>query len=320
MKLKKPYTIQAISQQLNARFNGDPKIAITGINEIHKVVPGDLTFVDYHKYYDRALQSPASVILIDKEIAHSNGKGLIISDDPFRDYNLLVEKFQPFKPCYQSISKTATICNDTTIQPNVFIGNHVVIGNNCIIHANVSICDYTIIGDNVTISANTAVGADAFYFKTRQHNGNAHYEKMLSCGRVVIQNDVEIGAGCTIDRGVSGDTIIGQGTKIDNHVHVGHGTIVGKNCLFAAQVAIAGQVIIEDNVILWGQVGVSKDLRIGAKAVVLAQSGVGKSLEAGKVYFGSPVVEARDKWKEIALTRKLPEMWETIKEMVREVV
>jgi UDP-3-O-[3-hydroxymyristoyl] glucosamine N-acyltransferase len=131
---------------------------------------------------------------------------------------------------------------------------------------------------------------------------------MVSCGRVIIEDDVEIGALCTIDKGVSGDTTIGAGTKFDNHIHIGHDTVIGKNCLFAAQVGVAGVVKIEDDVILWGQVGVQKDLVIGKGAVVLGQSGIGKSLEGGVTYFGSPVREAREKMKEIAMMKRLPEI------------
>jgi UDP-3-O-[3-hydroxymyristoyl] glucosamine N-acyltransferase len=135
---------------------------------------------------------------------------------------------------------------------------------------------------------------------------------MLSCGRVVIEDGVEIGAGCTIDRGVSADTLIGAGTKIDNLVHIGHDTVVGRNCLFAGQVGIAGATTIEDNVILWGQVGVSKTLTIGQGAIVNAQSGVKDSLEGGKAYFGSPVEEARQKVKELVWIKRIPELWEKV--------
>ena len=135
---------------------------------------------------------------------------------------------------------------------------------------------------------------------------------MLSCGRVVLADGVEIGANCTIDRGVSGDTYIGAGTKMDNLIHIGHDTVVGKNCLFAAQVGIAGATTIEDNVILWGQVGVSKTLTIGAGVIVNAQSGVGSNLEPGKSYFGSPVVEAREKAKELVWIKRIPLLWEKV--------
>ena len=135
---------------------------------------------------------------------------------------------------------------------------------------------------------------------------------MHTCGRVVIGNDVEIGSNSTIDKGVSGDTNIGEGTKIDSHVHVGHDTEIGKNCLFAAHVGISGAVVIEDDVTLWGQVGIPSDVVIGKGVVVLAQSGVTKSLESNKVYFGSPAAENREKLRELALIRKLPKLMEKL--------
>jgi len=181
-----------------------------------------------------------------------------------------------------------------------------------LIHPNVTIYDHCIIGDNVIIHAGTVIGADAYYYKRRKER-TAQYDKLESCGRVVIHDDVEIGAGSTIDKGVSGDTIIGQGTKIDNHVHIGHGAVIGKNCLFAAQVGIGGKAIIEDEVILWGQVGVSKDLVIGKGAVVYAQSGVASSIDGGKNYFGSPVDEARTKMRELNYIKRIPEILELLK-------
>ena len=138
------------------------------------------------------------------------------------------------------------------------------------------------------------------------------YDKLESCGRVIIEDNVEIGACCTIDKGVSGDTIIGMGTKFDNHIHIGHGAVIGKNCLFAAQVGVGGKAIIEDEVILWGQVGVSKDLTIGKGAIVYAQSGVAQTIEGGKIYFGSPVEDAKSKMKELNWVKRIPEIWEKL--------
>ncbi|MDQ3193191.1 MAG: UDP-3-O-(3-hydroxymyristoyl)glucosamine N-acyltransferase [Bacteroidota bacterium] len=301
MKLKSPISLKAISAIINAEYDGDPDFIISGINEIHKVENGDLTFVDHPKYYDKALNSAATTILINKKVDCPKGKSLIFSDDPFRDYNILTQHYRPFVPSSNSISPTAKIGKGTVIMPGAFVGNNCIIGDNCTIHPNVVIYDESIIGDSVTIHSNTVIGADAFYFKRRENE----YDKMHSCGRVIIKDRVEIGASCTIDKGVSGDTIIGEGTKLDNQVHVGHDTVIGKNCLFAAQVGIAGVVTIEDNVILWGQVGVQKDLTIGSNAIVLGQSGVPKSLEGGKIYFGSPTRDAKDKMKEIALLKNL---------------
>ncbi len=293
---------------INAEFDGDPDFLIKGINEIHKVQHGDITFVDHPKYYDKALKSNASTIIINKKINRPNGKALIYSNDPFRDFVKLIKKFRPFQPASSIISPTATIGEGTTIQPNVFVGNHVKIGKNCLIHSNTSIYDHSIIGDNVIIHSGAVIGADGFYFKRRPD----YQDKLESGGKVVIEDHVEIGACCTIDRGVTGDTIIGWGSKMDNHIHIGHDCEIGKRCLFAAQVGISGCVTVEDDVILWGQVGVQKDLTIGKGAVVLGQSGIAKSLKGGTAYFGSPVQEARKKMKEIAALKKLPEIFKKL--------
>lgn len=304
MKLNEPVSLKELASILGAKFKGDPEHLILGINEIHKVEQGDLSFVDHPKYYEKCLNSAATTILINTDVDAPAGKGILISDDPFRDYNLLVNKFRPFRPSAEMISSEAKIGEGTIIQPGVFVGNNVTIGKDCIIHPNVTIYDHTVIGDRVVIHAGTVIGADAFYFKRRPEG----YDKMKSCGRVIIADDVEIGACCTIDKGVSGDTVIGKGTKFDNQIHIGHDTIVGEHVLMAAQVGVAGVATIEDEVILWGQVGVSKDLTIGRKAIVYAQSGVPKSLEGGKVYFGSPVGEAREKMKEMAMIKRIPDL------------
>jgi UDP-3-O-[3-hydroxymyristoyl] glucosamine N-acyltransferase len=227
---------------------------------------------------------------------------LLFHTDPFAAYVSLVKKFRPFEPAYTAVSPSATIGEGTIIQPNAFVGNHVTIGKNCIIHANASIYDYTEIGDNVIIHSGAVIGADAYYFQRKPQG----YRKFESCGRVVLSDDVEVGALCTIDKGVSGDTFVGKGTKFDNHVQVGHDTYIGSNCLIGSHCAIAGVTRIEDDVILWGKVVVNKDLVIGKGAIVLATSGVGKNLEAGKTYFGIPAEEARKKWRELAALRQLP--------------
>lgn len=307
MNLTPPVKLAVVNSLIHAKLMGDEQYELKGINEIHMVREGDLTFVDHPKYYDKALNSAATVILINKDVTPPPGKHLLISDDPFRDYNALTNYYRPFENATQLVSATATIGQGTVIQPGAFIGNHVSIGKNCTIHSNVSIYDHCVIGDDCVIHANTVVGSDAFYFKKYPGKG---YTKMHSCGRVILHNRVEVGASCTIDKGVSGDTVIGEGTKLDNHVHIGHDTVIGKNCLFAAQVGIAGVTKIEDDVILWGQVGVNKDLVIGKGAVVYAQSGVPSSIEGGKVYFGSPVMDAKEKMKELVWIKRLKELFE----------
>jgi UDP-3-O-[3-hydroxymyristoyl] glucosamine N-acyltransferase len=309
MKFNTSQTLKTIANIINCQYIGNDDFPVLGMNEIHVVEKGDIVFVDHPKYYDKALNSAATIILINKEVDCPEGKALLISDDPFRDFNLLTHFFKPFQFSNVAIAPSAKIGYGTIIQPNCFIGNHVVIGANCLIHSNVSIYDNSIIGDNVIIHAGTILGADAFYYKKRPEG----FDQLLSGGRVVIENNVGIGALCTIDKGVTGDTTIGEGTKIDNQVHVGHDTIIGKKCLIASQTGIAGCVIIEDEVTLWGQVGTASGIRIGAKAVVMGQSGVTKSVEGGKTYFGTPIEESREKLKQLANIKKIPEILNKLK-------
>ena len=306
MKLNPALTLQEIADIIKAKYIGDPNQSIFGINEIHKVEEGDLIFVDHPKYYDKALQSKATTIIINEEVEVPKGKTLLISDDPFRDYNKLIEKFNPFIPAKSTVSDSAQIGEGTIIQPSVFIGDNVKIGKNGVIHPNVVVYGNCTIGDDVIIHANAVIGADAFYYQKRE----AGYVKLLSGGSVVIGNKVEIGASTTIDRGVSGNTVIGDGTKIDNLVQIGHDTEIGKHCLIAAQVGIAGAVVVRDHVIFWGQVGVISDVEIGEGVTVLAQSGLVNSLDGGKVYFGSPAAEHREKMKELVYLKRLPELFD----------
>lgn len=308
MKFSTPKTLEQIATLLSCDFVGDTNFPILGINEIHVVEPGDIVFVDHPKYYDKALQSAASVVLINKKVSCPPGKALLISQDPFTDFNKLTNYFNPFVKATSMVSPSSKIGENTIIQPNVFIGNNVRIGANCTIHSNVVIYDNTIIGNNVTIHAGTVLGADGFYYKNRAKL----FDKLLSGGNVIIQDDVDLGALCTIDKGVSGSTTIGQGSKLDNQVHVGHDTIIGKRCLIASQVAIAGCVVIEDLVTLWGQVGVTSGVTIGKKAVISGQSGVSKSLDGYKAYFGSPADEIRKKHKEMASIKLIPSIIEKI--------
>ena len=309
MKFPKIHTLKEIASLVDCEFVGNDDFEVHGMNEIHVVEPGDIVFVDHPKYYDKALNSAATIILINKNVDCPDGKALLISDDPFRDFNKLTRHFRPFQGANVSISLNAEIGEGTFIQPNCFVGNNVKIGKNCVIHSNVSIYDNTVIGDNVIIHAGTILGGDAFYYKKRPEG----FDQLISGGRVVIKDNVGIGALCTIDKGVTGDTTIGEGTKIDNQVHVGHDTVIGKKCLIAAQTGIAGCVIIEDEVTLWGQVGTTSGITIGKKAVVLGQTGVSKSIEGGKTYFGTPVEESREKLKQLVNIKKIPDILNKLK-------
>lgn len=311
MQFPSPVSLQWIAEFINAKLIGNSNNTATGINEIHKVEKGDLVFVDHPKYYDKCLNSAASFIIINKETNVPDGKALLIVENPFEAYCKIANHFRPFEPTTKMISDSATIGEGSFIYPGAFIGNHVSIGKNTIIYPNASIMDHCIIGDNVVIQSGTVIGSDAFYYNTKKDRA-LWYKKMTSCGRVIIEDDVEIGSGCTIDRGVSHDTKIGKGTKMDNLIHIGHDTVVGKNCLFAANVVIAGVVTIEDGVTLWGQVIINKTLTIGENAVLLARTGVGGDLEGNKIYWGAPAQDASAARRELVWIKRIPELWEKV--------
>ena len=309
MKFPRQHSLEEIAALINCKFTGDADFPVLGMNEIHVVTPGDIVFVDHPKYYDKALRSAATVILINKEVECPEGKALLISDDPFRDFNRLTKHFKPFQASDKPITDTAEIGEGSIIQPNVTLGNNVKIGKNCLIHAGVSIGDNCIIGDNVIIHSGTVLGGDAFYYKKRPEG----FDKLLSGGRVVVKNNVEIGTNCSIDRGVTGDTIIGEGSKLDNLIQIGHDTQIGIKCLIASQVGIAGCVVVEDDVTIWGQVGIRSDITIATGTVLMAQSGISKDTTPHTTYWGTPFGEVRTKLKEYAAVKQLPGIIKKIK-------
>ncbi len=303
MKFPKPIPVTELARLMNAELIGDNNLHATGINEIHQVEPGDVTFVDVKKYVNKSLQSDASIIILNERVEAPKGKALLLCEAPFEAFNNLVLSYRPYQPLQQTIHPTAEIHPSAILEPNVVVGPQVVIGADCHIMANTTIAEYTIIGERVIVQSGSTIGTEAFYFKRTE----AGYQKWRSGGRVILEDDVDIGAGCTINKGVSGDTIIGAGTKFDAQVHIGHDVRIGKRCLFAGQVGIGGNTVVGDEVVLYGQVGIAQNLHIGDKAVVLAKSGVSKDLEGGKVYFGYPAGEARATYRELAALRHLPE-------------
>jgi len=311
MKLHQPVSVSQIAEWTGSEIIGDTNAKVTGLNEIHNVEEGDITFVDHEKYYDYTLRSKASFIIINKKLEPVPGKVLLFNQNPFFAYNSLAQKFKPEVPTETRIGLSSVIGKGTYVYPSAFIGEHVTIGTNCIIHPNATIYAYSQIGNNVIIHANSTIGGDAFYYKKQK----THYDKMHSAGRVVLCDDVEIGAGTTIDAGVSSDTVIGKGTKLDDQVHIGHDVKIGEHCIIAAQVGIAGNTKIGNRVTLYGKVAVNKNITIGDDAIVMATSAVPNNLEGGKTYIGYPAVEARTFAKQVAIIKKLPELWEKLKNL-----
>lgn len=288
MTFNQPQTLQSIAEIIGAKMIGDEDFPVFGTNEIHRVKAGEIVFVNHPKYYEKALNSAATVILIDKEVDCPPGKALLISDDPFRDFNKINTHFKRIFNFTKELHDIE-VGDGTHIHPSAVIGNEVRIGKNCLIFPNVVIGDGTIIGDNVTIQSGTVLGGDAFYY--RKHNGE--FDRLISVGNVIIQNRVEIGNNCTIDRGVTDSTIIGEGSVLDNQIQIGHDTIIGKRCMIASLTGIAGCCILEDEVTVWGQVGMASGVRVASGTVLLGKTGVNKDLKKG-TYFGPLAEEFKD--------------------------
>ena len=310
MKFPSPVNIETIAAMIGAQLIGDNKGDALGINELNKTEAGDIAFVDHPKYYSKSFNSNATFIIINKETEVPAGKSLLLTDEPFEAYCKIVKYYRPFAKATGMINSDM-IGEGTYIFPGVFIGNYVKIGSNCIIHPNVTIMDHCTIGNNVVIQSGTVIGSDAFYYNTKKDR-ELWYKKMPSCGTVIIEDDVEIGAGCMIDRGVTHDTRIGKGSKLDNMMHIGHDTVLGENCLMAAQSGIAGMTTLGKGVTVWGQVGFNKTITIGDNAVILGQSGVVGNLEGNKTYFGLPAEEANIKRRELVWVKRIPQIWEKV--------
>jgi UDP-3-O-[3-hydroxymyristoyl] glucosamine N-acyltransferase len=311
MQFSSPVAVTWIAEFIGAKLLGNVNGYATGINEIHKVETGDLVFVDHPKYYSKCINSAASFIIINKEADIPEGKALLVTAQPFEAYSKIVNHFRPFEAAVKSISDTAAVGLSSFIYPGAFIGHHVTIGSNCIIHPNVTIGDHCVIGNNVIIQSGTVIGSSAFYYNSKKDR-DVWYKKMPDCGRVVIEDDVEIGAGCTIDRGVSHDTRIGKGSKLDNLIHIGHDTVIGSNCLLAANSIIGGCTTIKNGVTIWGGCIINKTLTIGENATLLARTGVSGDLEGNKTYWGAPAKEAGAAQRDLVWIKRIPELWEKV--------
>ncbi len=309
MDFPKKLSVSEIAEIIGGRALCGAENTAIGLNELHVVRQGDLTFVDHPKYYNKVLNSEASVIIINKELEAPQGKSLIFHENPFAAFNLLINKFRGFRKSDVLISDSAVLGKNTVVQAGAFIGNNVVIGDNCIVHANVSIYDNSIVGNRCIIHSGSVIGADAYYFQKK----DGKFSKFHSGGRVVLEDEVEIGANCCIDKGVSSDTRIGSGTKFDNHCQVGHDTVIGKNCLIGAFAAIAGVTKIEDDVVIWARVAINKDIVIGKGAQILATSAIDKSVEGGITYMGSPAMEVKKYWRNMIALKQLPELLKLLK-------
>ncbi|MTB52432.1 UDP-3-O-(3-hydroxymyristoyl)glucosamine N-acyltransferase [Lewinella sp. W8] len=301
MRIARPLTAAQLAEKIGADLVGDGEQLITGLNEVHHVEAGDLSFVDHPRYYDAALQSAATVILIDQKRECPPGKALLIVREPFRHYNDLVWQERPMRPWSDHVDPTARLGRNVSIAPGAIVGANAIIGDNCQIGPNAVIGERCELGRGVIVGPGAVIGGEAFYYK-RTSEGMTPWR---SGGNVILEDEVEIGPNCTIARGVSSSTTVGKGTKMDAMVQIGHDCRIGQHCLFAAQVGVAGNCTIGDWCVFQGQAGLAQNLTIGDRVTVLAKTGVSHDLESGKRYFGIPAQEARVAFKDLAMLRSL---------------
>ncbi len=320
-----------IALWIDGRLVGEDK-EVYGIEVPEKAKENQISFLFDEQ---KLKETKAGVIVSKKEFPYEKEKTFIIVNDPKEAFIIFLNKIfpEPVKKikgisknanigdanigenvsigdfCY--ISDNVKIGSDTIIYPNSFIGYGVKIGKNCIIYPNVTIYDRTEIGNNVIIHSGAVIGSDGFGYMEKDKKRI----KIPQVGKVVIEDDVEIGANTTIDRATLGETVIGKGTKIDNLVQVAHNVKIGKNCVVVAQVGIAGSCSIGDNVIIAGQAGIADHITIEDDAIILAQSGVSKSVKKGSIVCGAPALEKERFFRERALISRLDEIIERIKKL-----
>lgn len=311
--------LDELAEKIGAELTGDGAIDVTGVATLESAKPGQLSFVSNPKYAKQLLMTKASAVVV-SPLVKSDRLALLKAKNPYYSFRQAVVLLHGFRKHPHSgvhqlahIDPTATIGEGTIIYPGVVVGPLVQIGRDCIIYANVNVYDGCRIGDRVIVHAGATLGVDGFGFATEK----GEHHKIPQIGNLVIEDDVEIGANSSIERGALESTVIGRGTKIDNAVVVGHGTKVGEHCLFVAQVGIAGSATIGHHVTLGGQTGVAGHLTIGDGATVGAKSGVSGDIEPKSIMLGSPALEIRRYRRSAALFKNLPELLERIKRLER---
>jgi len=307
-------------------------VVLQGVGPLDAAGPGDLTFLDNKKYADQLATTKASACLVHSRFADKVPEGVvaIVTADPYRAFAVVVGKLYPAALRLEGawgeagiaagahvhpsarlepgvtvepgavVGARAEIGTGTVIGAGAVIGHDVRIGRNCHVASQATLI-HCLLGNRVIVHSGTRIGQDGFGFAM----GPKGHLKVPQIGRVVIQDDVEIGANCTIDRGANRDTVIGEGTKVDNLVQIAHNVVVGRHCVVVSQVGVSGSTVLGDFVVLAGQAGITGHLKIGAGAQIGAQSGVMADVPAGARLAGSPAKPAREHWREIATLSKL---------------
>ncbi|MBW8015638.1 MAG: UDP-3-O-(3-hydroxymyristoyl)glucosamine N-acyltransferase [Planctomycetes bacterium] len=332
----KPQTLQQLADHVSGTVIGDPNIVIESVSTLQTAGDGQITFLSNVKYLNDVKDTGASAVIIAQESEVEINQ--IVVQDPYyalQQIVVLIHGYRANKPVgirdKSNISETATLGDGCHVHdfvtisdnvkvgkncyfyPGVFIGQDTTIGDDCIFYPNAVVFNDCVIGDRVIVQSNTSIGEDGYGFST--HNGVHH--KIPQIGRVILEDDVEIGASAGIERGTLDDTVIGKGTKIGDMVAIGHGTTIGPHCLLVAQVGVSGSTDIGHHCVFGGQVGIAGHLKIGDLTRVGAKSGISGNMEGGKSYLGTPAIDASKAKRSMVILQYLPEMKKRIKALER---
>ena len=310
------FTAAQIASFINGKIIGDETATISGVSPIESGEKGHLSFVAQERFADHIETSACSVLIVSEKLLTKDSypTTVIAVEDAYLSFQVLMNLYNEMKGrksgieegavfhetakvgenvyvgAFTCVSEKVKIGDDSQIYPQVFIGKNVKIGKNCVIYSGVRIYDYCVIGDHCSVHSNTVIGSDGFGFQPTKDG----YQKIPQLGNVVLEDDVEIGANCTIDRGTIGSTVIGKGTKIDNLIQIAHNVKIGRNNVIAAQAGIAGSTVIGDWNQIGGQVGIVGHITIGNQVKIQAQSGVNSSAKDNEILYGSPAINASE--------------------------
>jgi UDP-3-O-[3-hydroxymyristoyl] glucosamine N-acyltransferase len=331
------FTAKQISEMLKGTINGDSEVTVDRLARIEDAESGSISFLSNLKYTPFIYTTKASIVIVPKDFVPDKPveTTLINVVDSYKSFGTLLDIYDKIKKyktgidamtsisksvkigkdlyagAFVSIGENCVIGDDVKLYPNTYIGDDVTIGDNVTIYPGVNIYSDCVIGNNCTIHAGVIIGADGFGFSPT----SGQYEKLAQIGNVIIENDVEIGAGTSIDRATLGSTYIRTGVKLDNLIQIGHNVDVGENTIIAAQTGIAGSTKIGKNCIIGGQVGIVGHLTIADGTMIAAQSGVGTNSKKGDVLMGSPSFKISDYRRTYVVFKKLPELEQKIIEL-----
>lgn len=310
------FTASQIASFINGKIIGDENTLITGVSPIETAEEGHLSFIAQEKFAEYLDTTPCSVIIASEKLLNKESyKPTIIAvEDAYLSFQVLMNLYQQMRGknsgveagshvhetaelgsdiylgAFSYISEKVKIGDGSQVYPHVYLGKNVKIGKNCIIYSGARVYDFCVIGDNCIIHSNTVIGSDGFGFQPTKDG----FQKIPQLGNVVLEDNVEVGSNCTIDRGTIGSTVIGKGTKIDNLIQIAHNVKIGQNNVIAAQAGIAGSTVIGDWNQIGGQVGIVGHIKIGNQVKIQAQSGVNNNVPDGDIIYGSPAIQASD--------------------------